>query len=154
MATRPVLLIASLVTEGRKMSHFITQFYLECQIHQTSLATLWTDPNPVLPSLVGIPNHWLKGGLWVKNPPRLLQTLSPNPPGWSTSDPLLVTSQTIEWPSALSVPRTMFSITQHLKRGQYPPGGPICSCANIKNPTRWDPFTDPTDQTKVCSASV
>ena len=62
------------------MSHFITQFCLECRIHQTRLATLWTDPNSVLPSLAGILNHWLKSELSVKNLPRLLQPLSPNDP--------------------------------------------------------------------------
>ena len=62
------------------MSHFITQFCLECRILQTRLATLWTDPDPDLPSLVGILNYWLKGRLWVKNLSRLLQPLSPNDP--------------------------------------------------------------------------
>ena len=77
---RPSLLVVSLVTEERNMSHFITQFCLECRIHQTRLATLWTDPNSVLPSLAGILNHWLKSELSVKNLPRLLQPLSPNDP--------------------------------------------------------------------------
>ena len=80
VTTRPALLVASLVTEGHKMSHFITQFYLECRILQTRLATLWTDPDPDLPSLAGILNHWLKSELSVKNLPRLLQPLSPNDP--------------------------------------------------------------------------
>ena len=37
-----------------------------CRIYQTTLATVWADPNPVLSCLAGIPNHWLKGGVWVK----------------------------------------------------------------------------------------
>ena len=101
---RPSLLVVSLVTEERNMSHFITQFCLECRIHQTRLATLWTDPNSVLPSLAGILNHWLKSELSVKNLPRLLQPLSPNDP---------------------------FSITQYSKQGQFPPRDPICSSTNV-----------------------
>ena len=92
MATRPVLLVASLVTEGHNYQYFVTQFYLGCEIHQTNLATLRADPTPVLSFLTGIPNHGLKGGVWVKNPPRLLRPLPPNQLGWSTSDLFLATS--------------------------------------------------------------
>ena len=71
--------------------YFVTQFYLGCRIHQTNLATPRADPIPVLPCLARIPNHWLKGGVWVKNPTRLFRPLLPNPLGWSTSDVFLTT---------------------------------------------------------------
>ena len=103
--------------------------------HAQSSRTLWTDPNPVLLSLTGIPNHWLKDGLWVYNPPWLLQPLSPNPSGWSTSDPLLATNQTIEWPSVLSVPWPIFHRSVS-KMGPISSTGPdllLCKCHFLKS---------------------
>ena len=129
---RSSVFVVSLVTEGRNMSHFITQFYLECQIQQTSLilATLWTGPNPVLPSLAGIPNHWLKGGLWAKI---RRGSSSRGRPIRQTGRPRIRSSQQAK-PSngrAYSLSLGPFSIAQYLKWGQFPPRDPICSCANV-----------------------
>ena len=106
---RPSLLVVSLVAERRNMSHFITQFYLECQSPQTSLATLWTDPTPVLPSLVEILNHWLKGRC-----------------GWKICRGCFSRCRPIAY----------FSITQYPKRGQFSSTGPDllqCKCQFFKS---------------------
>ena len=66
VATRPALLVASLVTEGRKLSLLRNSVLLRVPNTSDHLVTPWADPTPVLPCLAGIPNHWLKGGVWVK----------------------------------------------------------------------------------------
>ena len=63
VATRPALLVASLVTEGHNYQYFVTQFYLGCEIHQTNLATLRADPTPVLPCLT-YPEQGRGGLFW------------------------------------------------------------------------------------------